>query len=146
MKNKVMFIALLMCFCVLLVAETNNIWMEDFELAIKHAQSYQKPIFILFTGSDWCRYCIVLESEVFSQAEFIEFARENLVLLKIDRPQNIEQTEELRAQNAMLFQKYEIVGVPTIVIIDHEENVLATTGYYAGGASVYVDHIKELLP
>jgi len=145
MKKKVVMITLLICFCALVAVEADGVWKEDFELALRTAYNYEKPIFILFTGSDWCPPCMALEREVFSQVEFIEYAKENFVLMKVDRPRNIEQTEELREQNARLFEKYEIVGVPTIIIIDSDENILATTGYHAGGAAAYIDHIRELL-
>ena len=145
MKKKVFFLALLICFSVLLAEKADSIWTEDFELALKKAQEYSKPIFMLFTGSDWCPPCMALEREVFNQAEFIEFAKENFILFKADRPRNIEQTEALREQNAQLFTRYEIEGVPTIKIIDYNENILAITGYHAGGAAAYVNHIRELL-
>ena len=145
MKKKVIFLTLLVLFSVLLVAGADGTWTEDFESALKSAEGYGRPIFILFTGSDWCPPCMALEREVFSQDEFIAYAMENFILFKADRPRNIEQTEELREQNTRLFDRYEIVGVPTIKIIDYNGNILATTGYHAGGASAYIDHIRELL-
>jgi protein disulfide-isomerase len=120
-------------------------WTEDFESALNKARLNNKPIFMLFTGSDWCPPCMALEREVFGQSEFKEFAKENFVLFKADRPRNIEQSEALREQNQGLFTRFEVVGVPTIKIIDYKENVLAITGYQAGGVLTYIDHIRELL-
>jgi protein disulfide-isomerase len=145
MVKKTICLLIMVCLYVGLVAYSNDVWTEDFSLAMKRSQDENKPIFMLFTGSDWCPPCMALDREVFSQPEFLDFANEFFVLLKIDRPRNIEQSAALVLQNQQLFQKYEILGVPTIKIIDFNENILATTGYQGGGALVFIEHIKELL-
>ena len=145
MGKKLFFLLVLVSFCMLLVSETNNIWTEDFQYALRKSQESEKPIFMLFTGSDWCPPCMALEKEVFAQPEFAEYASQNFILFKADRPRFIEQSETLVEQNQELFRRFEIVGVPTIKIINYKENVLAITGYQAGGVLNYINHIKELL-
>ena len=77
-------------------------WLENLNDALEISQETGKPILMDFTGSDWCFWCKKLDAEVFSQKPFIEYANENLVLLKIDFPSNIEQSEELIKQNEKL--------------------------------------------
>jgi protein disulfide-isomerase len=125
--------------------EESGIWTEDFSIAIQRASDTQRAILINFTGSDWCGWCVRLDDEVFTKDSFIEFAYENLVLFKADFPRNITQTDELKAQNTRLAEKYGVRGFPTILLIDKDENQIARTGYVEGGAENYITHIQELL-
>lgn len=120
-------------------------WLTDFEAAKKQAAEKNLPILADFSGSDWCGWCIKLDNEVFSQDAFRKYAEDNLVLFLADFPNSKPQTSEVKAQNEALAQKYGIRGFPTVLLLDATGNVLAQTGYQAGGAEAYVEHIKELL-
>ena len=120
-------------------------WLENYTEALAAAKSLNRPVFIDFTGSDWCGWCIRLDREVFSQKAFIKYAKRDLVLLKLDFPQRKKLSEALQKQNMELAKKFGIRGFPTIVIVDAEGKEIARTGYQRGGAKNYVDHLKELL-
>ena len=122
-----------------------NDWLEDYQQAVKIASESDKMILMNFTGSDWCGWCIRLDKEVFSTATFKKYAEENLVLLKIDFPRRITQTNELRQQNADLQRTHNIRGYPTIVLLDKDEKVVAQTGYMKGGASNYVKNLERAI-
>lgn len=120
-------------------------WMTDFEQAKLMAKTHKVPILINFTGSDWCIWCKRLSSEVFEQKEFTEYAKKNLVLLKIDFPRSIKQTDAVKRQNRNLAQQFNIEGYPTIILTDASGNEINRTGYQPGGATNYVSHLKLLL-
>ena len=120
-------------------------WMTDFAAAKIKAAAEQKPLLLDFTGSDWCGWCIKLDKEVFSQKSFKEFAADNLVLVELDFPRGEEQSEDLKAQNKALAEKYGIRGFPTILVLSPEGELIEKTGYQRGGAEAYVAHIKEIL-
>ncbi|MDD3536400.1 MAG: thioredoxin family protein [Candidatus Cloacimonetes bacterium] len=122
-----------------------GIWIDNWEFALETANKLKRPILINFTGSDWCPWCFRLRDEVFVQKEFIDYAKENLVLVVLDFPRAIKQSEELRAQNLSLQKKYDIQGYPTILLVDADAKEIARTGYQQGGAQGYVLHLKELL-
>ena len=123
----------------------NNAWFTDFNDAKAKAMKEQKPMLIDFTGSDWCGWCIKLDEEVFSQADFQEFASDSLVLVEIDFPKNKVQSEELKVQNKALAKKYSIRGYPTILLLTPEAELIEKTGYQSGGAKAYVSHIQNIL-
>ena len=56
-------------------------WYDDFDLALKAAQTAQKKLYILFTGSDWCSWCKKLKANVLETKEFKDFAAGKLILL-----------------------------------------------------------------
>ncbi len=125
---------------------TDNLnWTTDLEKAIETAKAENKAVLINFTSSDWCKWCFKLSDEVFSQDEFKKYADENLILVKVDFPRNIPQSDQTKAYNQSLAQKFGVQGFPTIIIINSQGKLVAKTGYQAGGAANYINHIKSFL-
>lgn len=120
-------------------------WLTHYSQAVKQAKATKRPILMLFTGSDWCPWCIKLEEEIFSQKEFKKYAGENLVLLKLDFPRKSKQTPQEKRLNNRLQQRFEVEGFPTVVVIDEEGDELFRTGYRRGGAEAYVKHLEDSL-
>lgn len=120
-------------------------WNGNLEKAVEQAKKENKAVLVNFTGSDWCIWCKRLSSEVFQQKEFEEYAKGSLVLVMLDFPKDIQQSQETKAYNNSLAQKYGIQGFPTILIIDSQGKLVAQTGYQPGGAAKYVEHIKSFL-
>lgn len=120
-------------------------WTEDWDLALSAAKALQRPVLVNFTGSDWCSWCMRLSSEVFSKDEFNSYAKENLVLLKLDFPKKIEQSKELKEQNETRGRQFGVEGFPTIILLDSEGKEINRTGYQPGGAAKYIGHLQALL-
>lgn len=119
-------------------------WTEDFAAAQQQAAAEGKDLLLEFTGSDWCPPCKALKREVFDQSAFSETAPEKYVLVKLDFPNNVPQSEEVVAQNQALQQAYGIQGYPTVILADAEGRPYAQTGYQPGGADSYVKHLDQL--
>lgn len=125
---------------------SNNLdWETNLETALQKAQKENKAVLVNFTGSDWCIWCQRLNNEVFSKKEFEEFAKENLVLVKIDFPKNIEQSMETKMYNNQLAQRFGVEGFPTIFILNKNGEVTLQTGYQPGGAVNYINHLKPYM-
>lgn len=120
-------------------------WKTNLEQAVTQAQKENKAVLVNFTGSDWCVWCKKLSDEVFSQNEFENYAEENLVLVKIDFPRSIPQSDATKYYNNGLAQRYGIEGFPTILVINSKGQLVVKTGYQSGGAANYVNHIKSYL-
>lgn len=109
---------------------------------MQKAQKENKTVLVNFTGSDWCIWCQRLSNEVFTQKEFEVFAKENLILVKIDFPKNIEQSMETKMYNNQLAQRFGVKGFPTIFLLNKNGHVILQTGYQPGGPINYVNHLK----
>lgn len=120
-------------------------WLTSFKEAKEQAAKRKVPILVDFSGSDWCGWCVKLDQEVFSKPEFVDYASKNLVLLMVDFPRRKPQSEELKKQNETLSNQFGIQGFPTVLLLNSDGNVLAQTGYRAGGAEAYVKHLQDLL-
>lgn len=120
-------------------------WTDDFEAAKKQAAEEDKDLFIVFSGSDWCSWCVRLEREILSADGFFESISENFVPVYIDQPQDQSLLSELaQKQNPELVQKYRIRGFPTVLLADADGVVFAETGYQIGGPEKYLKSVAEL--
>ena len=122
-----------------------NEWVTDYEEAFIIAKRENKHVLINFTGSDWCGWCKRLNREVFSQAAFQEYAKENLVLLKLDFPRRTPQPQEVKMKNQGYARTFAVRGFPTIIIAAANQKVVLRTGYKKGGPDSYVKHIKRAI-
>jgi len=128
-------------------AEAKASWMTDLELAKAKAQAEGKDLFIDFTGSDWCTWCIRLDNEVFAFQPFYDYADKNFVLVKLDFPRGPGAiTEEQKTHNNAVKTHYGSVvqGFPTILLADAEGRAYARTGFEFGGPTNYVTHLTGL--
>lgn len=92
-------------------------WFTDYKKAVTVAKEKKLPVLALFTGSDWCPYCIKLEKNILTTSAFKKATDDKLVLLYLDFPAKKELPASLVKQNKELEQKYQIKGFPTVVIM-----------------------------
>jgi len=123
--------------------QDGNVWLTNLEKAQEKAKEKDIPILVNFTGSDWCQWCFKIRDEIFSKEEFLNYAKENLVLLELDFPKNIPQSEIIKNYNQKLMEKYGVQGFPTILILDEEGEVLSQAGYQPGGPTAFIKTIEE---
>ncbi len=111
--------------------------------AFSTAYEENKPLLLLFTGSDWCPNCLRLEKTVLSTKEFEDFARDRLILLTADFPQRKKQASELASQNDRLAQKYNPSGLfPTIVLFSPDGKIHTHIGYKNQSPEEFIDTLQ----
>ena len=126
------------------VSAAEVVWLENFEQAKKNAGETGRPIFALFTGSDWRPWCVRLNDEILAQPAFKKFAAARLVLFKADFPRAKTQEEAVKRQNNDLSGQYGIRGFPTVLLMKADGTVVGKTGYQRGGDKEYVKMLKDL--
>jgi protein disulfide-isomerase len=107
-------------------------WHTDVAEAYALSKTVDKPIFAFFTGSDWCGWCHKLQKDVFSKPSFVNWAKENVVLLELDFPRRKELPQQLVQQNQSLQQFFKVTGFPTIWLFSMTEEV-ATKKFLISG-------------
>ncbi|WP_418637908.1 thioredoxin family protein [Winogradskyella sp.] len=119
-------------------------WQNDFEKAKEIASKADKPIILVFQGSDWCAPCIKLDREVWSTEVFKKYASEHYVMLQADFPRKKKNalSEKQTTANAKLAETYNKNGIfPFVVVLDANGKVLGETSYKKTTPENY---IKEL--
>ncbi|MFO0358589.1 MAG: thioredoxin family protein [Sphingobacteriaceae bacterium] len=116
-------------------------WHTDLMKAYDVSKKTKKPIFAMFTGSDWCVWCRKLQADVFAKKDFIDWAKKNVVLLEVDFPRAKQLPPETVQQNQSLQQTFGINGYPTVWLFNLNKSDTAnnfnidpigSTGYPAG--------------
>ncbi len=122
-------------------------WIADFDQAVEIAKREHKDLFVDFTGSDWCGWCMRLHDEVFSKPAFLEGVKDRFVLVALDFPRGEEAKAKVPnpERNAELRDRYGIQGYPTVLLMTADGEVYGRTGYQPGGAEKYVAHLDELI-
>ncbi|WP_298140435.1 thioredoxin family protein [Flavobacterium sp.] len=134
-------------------AQEKLTWYTNIDEAIAVSKIENKPLFLFFTGSDWCGWCIRLQKEVFKTPEFEAWAKEKVVLVELDFPRRTPQADALKLQNSQLQQFFAIRGYPSVRIakagapIDGKTSfeLLGETGYLAGGPTVWLDGANKMV-
>ncbi len=151
--KKIIFLILTLL-CLNIYAQQNEpVWHTDANKAINLSLQTGKPMFLFFTGSDWCIWCKRLVAEVFDKKEFKNWAKENIILLEVDFPKRSPQSKELKAQNSNLQKTFQglIRGYPTGIFAqpvlkdkDVQFSVIGSEttgfslGYVRGGAKTWI--------
>lgn len=119
-------------------------WQTDLPKAQAQAAKEKKMVLLDFTGSDWCGWCIKLNKEVFSQSEFQDYAKANLVLVEVDFPRKKKLSADQKKANDALAKKYDIQGYPTIIVLDGAGKKLGELGYQPGGPKAFIASLDKL--
>jgi hypothetical protein len=110
------------------------------------AAAQKKPVLLEFTGSDWCPPCMKQNKDVFEQPAFKEFAKDKLVLMKLDFPRSKPQTPEIKERNQQLAAQYQVEGFPTVILLGADGKELAReVGYKGGGVSQFINWVNSNL-
>ncbi|MGE0085480.1 MAG: protein-disulfide reductase DsbD family protein [Desulfococcaceae bacterium] len=96
--------------------EDSILWYDDENAGLRAAAQQGKPVMMDFRA-DWCAACLQLERDTFTNARVREMAGA-FIAIRIDNT-NAEAPgpKELR-------KKYGVVGLPTIIFLDRQGNVL----------------------
>jgi protein disulfide-isomerase len=133
-------------------AQEGLTWYTDLNKAVEASRQEQKPLFLFFTGSDWCGWCIRLQNEVFKTPEFIAWAKDHAILVELDFPRRTPQSDEIKAQNNQMQQMFRVQGYPTVwfvkpTVTDGKTNFeqLGSTGYVAGGPAKWLEGANSII-
>ena len=118
-------------------------WQYNFEEAKKTATAEDKPIIVVFSGSDWCAPCIKLDRNVW-QSEAFKKEASNWILVRADFPRKKanELSKEQTEHNQKLAEKYNLEGsFPLVVVMDKNGKVIAKMGFKNVSAEEYIKMI-----
>jgi len=143
MKKFLLVSAVALCGAVAAMAGGDG-WLTDYDEALAAAAKDGRPVLVDFTGSDWCGWCVKLDKDTFSKPEWQSFAKDNLVLLKVDFPKRTNLPAAQEKANDALQAKFGVDGFPTLVLLDSKGKEIARHGgYLPGGPGALISWIKS---
>jgi thioredoxin-related protein len=137
-------LCLLGCWMTFQLQAAELTWLTSVPDAQAQAKKESKLVLLDFTGSDWCSWCKKLDAEVFSQKQFADYAKSNLVLVQLDYPAQKKLPEDLVKANDALKTKYKITGYPTLIVLKPDGTVVWNqVGYMEGGPTAVIAKLNE---
>ena len=109
-------------------------FQTNFEESLAIAQTSDKQVLMIFSGSDWCKPCMQLKKSILSQDEFVEFSKDNLVLVEVDFPYRRKNRlpKAQRKYNEQLAEQYNKEGsFPKVLLFDTDGNILQEVAFKA---------------
>jgi thioredoxin-related protein len=122
-------------------------WNTNFENAKVKAETENKNILLVFSGSDWCGPCMKLDKEVWKSLEFQTESNKSWVIYKADFPKKKanQLLPESVESNNKLAEKYNKNGsFPLVVLLDKKGKVIGMTGFKNVSATEYIKLIHSL--
>ena len=111
-------IAAAMSLSIMAATSTPEGFTDDLDAAIAASKKSGKTVYAVFSGSDWCYWCKVLEQGYLSKKDFVKEASKKLELVFIDTPRDKSVlSDKARENNPALVKKYGIRGFPTVMFI-----------------------------
>ena len=92
-------------------------WWSDMSRASQEARDFKQPLVVDF-GAEWCGFCKKLEKETFPAPE-VQALKDKFVWARVDTDATPEPA-----------RKYNIEGLPTILVLDGNGKVLARLAGY----------------
>ena len=107
-------------------------WLDNYEMAKAKAAAQDKHLLLLFTGSDWCPGCIMMEKNIFSKPEFKNLIGKDFVLMKFDFPRRRSLPAAVKQQNEKtqdyFVKNYNFRGYPTVYLAYPDGSPYASVG------------------
>jgi len=132
--------------CTVLASAQN--WKSSYEEALSISKAENKPIVLVFAGSDWCAPCIKLERNIWQSNAFVSYSNEHYVLYKADFPRKKanQLATDIKQQNNKLAETYNPHGhFPLVVLLDSNEKVLGNTAYKKISPDEYISLLNSFI-
>ncbi len=123
---------------------------HDWDAAVALSKSSGTPLFVIFTGSDWCGWCQLMEKNVFSKDEWKDFAGKELVVAWVNMPKDKSLLPKgAMERNSQLCAMYGVRGFPTYFLFQAGDITAPVAQFGASrdaDAKSFVEHVTAKLP
>lgn len=118
---------------------------DDFSKASEIAQAYNRPMILLFTGSDWCKWSEKILEETLPLSSFRETVGNQFIFVKVDFPEINQQPANILNQNQALREEFCVESFPTIIMLDPKAREMTRLSYVREEPEQFGHHLKRLL-
>jgi len=119
------------------------VWMADCDLALAKSRTTGRKLFVLFTQSGRNVWCSRFDEEIINQPEFQKYARDNLVLARLDLSGGT-LTPDQKVRGRELMVRLGVAGFPTASLLNPTGDLVGSVGYVKGGANAFLNRLLGL--
>ncbi len=116
--------------------------------AYKQSADLNKPIMLVFSGSDWCKPCIALKKNILETQEFAAVS-DRLIMMILDFPyKKVNQLSKAEKEhNEGLAEQFNPDGqFPRVVFIDADGRLVSELSYRKGMQSEsFIEDLKRII-
>jgi thiol-disulfide isomerase/thioredoxin len=110
------------------------------------ASQDNRPVLLIFSGSDWCLPCERLNREIISDSSFKNFANQRLILVEADFPQRTKLSKEQSVWNEKLAEEFNPEGIfPYLLLLKPDKTVITSLEYIHYDATHFIEQINNAL-
>ena len=124
------------------------VYIKSFNKAKYSAYIENKNLLLIFSGSDWCKSCIIFDKTILQDSMFIAYANKNLIVYKADFPRKHKNllTKEKQNENDLLASKYNKRGeFPKVLLFSSKIELKAVLQYNHITVKEFINQIKKYL-
>ena len=127
-------------------SKAKAVWIEDIDEAFRLAKEQKKQVFVDFTGSDWCYWCILADKNIFTTKEWAEFSGK-MVCLKVDFPRQAAKkpSADVQLKRREFAKEFGIRGFPTFVLASPDRREIARFSAGKKMAGEFIEEVKKVL-
>jgi len=104
-------------------------WEYTLQDALTSAALWNRPVVLVFTGSDWSPRSIKLDQEIFSDTKFANWFGDSFSPCNADFPQRRQLPDATLAENTSLAMKFNIKHFPTLIALRPDGTEFARLEY-----------------
>ena len=104
-------------------------WLTSWNQVAILAKKQDKLILAYFCGSDWEPWSMKLDQDVMDTPYFLDWAKDKVLLMKVDFPSKTRQSPAIKKQNDELKTKFNVTKSPTLLFVNSDEQLLARFSY-----------------
>ena len=141
-KTSLFTVLLIICLSTTCFAQLKK--YTNYSEAKIEAEQQNKDILLVLTGAEWCKPCIKMKKNVFSEQEFIDFANEKFIVFEINLIMPVDIGSENYKEYKFFQEKYKANALPTLILIDTKETVKLLLGENLTSLNKTMKNLKEI--
>ncbi len=114
--------------------------VSDLSKGIQLAQLYNRPLILVFTGSDWCSWSQKVCKKLFESEEFSEAIGNNFIFVSLDFPTSVKvDAEKIEAK-----KQYGVTTFPTLLMLEPDGREVTRLSYSESSSDEFAHSLKQL--
>ena len=114
-------------------------WTEDLDSALITAKNQSIPVYLFFTGSEWCVWCKKMDREIHNSDAFRQKMIGQCIFVRVELPAGSKPSKGTKK----LLDLYHVSGVPTVILLSPEGKEITRFQYQQISPDAYANIVLK---